>query len=316
VSETRILRQSGANLDVQFYVGGQLTDPDGNTATLHTTKADGTDLYPLATATTRVSQGLYRKVMTPADTAEVNNLTNVWAATFSGAADQVTTYAEIVGDHLFTLQQARTFNPRSQAVIPLASSTTYPDDTILEARSRISDDFELICGDSFFPRYRRDVLDGSRIIPYVAALQRPDPRAANIAFATAINLHKHRVQRLISVTVNGVAYSSTDLAGITVFESGQLVKTSLAPWEAGIRNVTVEYVYGHSRCPSAITRAGLLLLVSQLAGTDISPRALTISDETGTMTLATAGLRGAWYGLPEVDSVLDRYRGDRIPGIA
>src|SRR6266700_6430110 len=107
MSEARVLRATGANLDVQFYVGGQLTDPDGNAATLHTTKGDGTDLYAPGTTTTRLSQGVYRKVMTPTDTAECNLLTNVWAGTFSSAADQVTTYAEIVGDHLIDRKSTR-----------------------------------------------------------------------------------------------------------------------------------------------------------------------------------------------------------------
>src|SRR6266704_1100734 len=98
MSETRMLRATAGNADVQFFVGGTLADPDSNTATVHITRGDGTDLYPLATATTRQSTGLYRKVLSPADIPECNLLAATWAATFSGAADQVTTYIEVVGD--------------------------------------------------------------------------------------------------------------------------------------------------------------------------------------------------------------------------
>jgi hypothetical protein len=284
---------------VQFAVGGTLTDPDGNTATVTITKADGTALYTGA-ATTRQSQGTYRKVLTPADTTEVNLLTATWAATFSGAADQVVTYAEVVGDHLFTLGQARGFNPRGQTAAPLASSTTYPDDAVLDARARISDEFELICGTSFFPRYGRVRLQGSG--------------------RRLLLLPARRLTSVLAVTVGGTAFTSPELADLDVHPDGTIVRSSgalfVAPPVPDVANVTVDYVYGYQRVPGAITRAALLLLVSQLAGTDISPRALTLTDESGTMTLATAGLRGAWYGLPEVDSVLDRYRRSRIPGIA
>jgi len=311
-----MLRATGGNLDVQFLVGGTLTDPDGQTATVGVTRADGTVLKAPGTATARQSVGVYRLVLAPADIPECAQLKATWAATFSAAADQVATYAEVVGDHLFTLAQARAFNPRSQVAAPLASAGSYPDDMVLDARNRIGDDFELICGTSFFPRYRRVTLDGSRTVPYVNALNRPDPKIANIAWSMALELPVHHVTRLLSVTVSGVAYDAPTLAGVVAYETGQLVKASLSPWEAGVQNIVVEAVYGYDRTPGMITRAALLLLVSQLAGTDISPRALTLADETGTMTLATAGMRGSYYGLPEVDSVLHRFAGDRIPGVA
>jgi hypothetical protein len=117
------------------------------------------------------------------------------------------------------------------------------------------------------------------------------------------------------VTVDGIAYTSPQLALVSGNSQGTLRRTDGSRWPTGFDNIVVSYVHGYPSVPGPITRAALLLTASHLAGGDVNPRAMSVTNELGTTQLATPGV-GRWqYGLPEADAILRRYD-KRAAGIA
>jgi len=104
-----------ATIEARFYADGVLTD-DG-TPTIGITKADGTTLVAPGTATTSGGVGIRRYAL--AAQAELNLL----KATWTGATQTVVTYAEIVGAHLFTLADAKTFD--GGAIVAVAADDAF-----------------------------------------------------------------------------------------------------------------------------------------------------------------------------------------------
>ena len=283
MAAVQVLQDSPATLEARFYADGVLADDPG-TVTVTIIRADGTTLISAA-ATTKGGTGIYRYAL--ARQPELNLLKVVW----TGQAQTQTTWAEIVGEHLFSLASAKAFDG---GAIPASGVT---DTEILEGRARIGDDFQEVCGVSFFPRYAREVLDGTG---------RGELQLAN-----------HRVLRLLSVNVAGVAQS---LAGFTLDPALGIVRRTSAytytgSFAAGAGNVIVEYVHGHPQVPGPVSRAALILARVQLVPSNVGDRATSISSDQGVISLATAG-RGQFqpFGIPLVDSVLARYD-ERVPAV-
>ena len=162
----------------------------------------------------------------------------------------------------------------------------------MDTRARITDDFAEILGFQPVPRFRRATVDGDGL--------------------WSVLLPDLKCHRLISVSVNGVAQS---VASYTLRRSGVLEATSnyvaSGTFTAGRRNVAVEYVAGDERVDPATARAALIVAKSQLVRTDVTDRATSLAGpEGGTTFLSTPGrVSGGmtnWYGLPQVDSVLER----------
>jgi hypothetical protein len=307
MSVPRLLRDTANNLEIDFTDAGTPVDADG-TVTVTIVGADGTALFTDTPAgkVTPPAFGRYRKVLSPANLPDVELLTCTWKGTFSGAADQLITQAEVVGGYLFTLAEARAFNPRQQAAGPLADTARHPDAAVLDEHWSLADDFELICGASFFPRFGRAVLSGWDALP--------DLRTGSWV-PTCLQLPHRKVTSLLSLTVDGVAYDAGALAQVSGNERGVLRRLDGTRWPTGAENVVACYTHGYASVPGPITRAALLLTASHLAGGDVNPRAMAITNELGTTQLATAGY-GRWeYGLPEADAILRRYA-RKPPGIA
>ncbi len=251
---------------------------DADNVLVTITRADGTTLVVNAAATKDVTvTGRY--TYAPAPQSELDSLTVKWAASFGGVAQNFLTFAEIVGGHLFTVTEARSFGD-----MELANATTYTNEKIRAKRAEIAELFEDACGVGFFPRYGRETLDGSG--------------------TDTLSVAKGRVRRLISVTVGGVPVTGLDLAAIVAYPTGRLVRT--AGWTAGNRNVVIAYEYGWPAPPGEVSGAALALARYELVNSDIADRAITLSNDLGTVRLSTPGARFP-TGLPTVDSVLARY---------
>jgi hypothetical protein len=191
---------------------------------------------------------------------------------------------------LFTVAEARAFD-RQQ----LANTTTYPDAAITAGEARIREDFTRICGVAFEPTTTTVVLDGARgplLLPYplVTAVTAVEERASGSASWTALG------------TV-GTDYLYGD-AGVLTYEVGTFPR--------GTRNVRVTFTHGYAAVPGPIKRAALLVLIDQLVPSNLDPRATAQVNELGSFRLAVAGGRIGgernWYGIPEVDRVLNTYR--------
>lgn len=288
-----LLRNTPATLSAQFESGGAVVDP--GTVTVTITRRDGTVIVTDG-ATGGTSTAARTYALTAAQTADLDELTAVWSGTIGGAAVTLTTYAEVVGDLLFTVNAARSFGKLS-----LADSSKYPEATIVAARSRILEDFKQICGVSFVPRSARVTLDGDGTptlrVPdlYLREIVTMENRAAGSATWTAL--------------------TASELAAIIVAPGGVIQRVDGAYFLCGRTNYRVTYTYGYRRAPEAIRRAALTLATYQLVPSDLSDRATMQTNDVGTFRLAVAGWRDkSYYGLPTVDAVLARYD-ETVPGI-
>jgi hypothetical protein len=297
VGSADILRGTTGVLDVALSVDGVATDPDASPAPT-VTVLDGAGAVLVGTTPAAIvgsGSGKQRLSLTPAQTAEVYDLTAMWTFTVGGAGQAATTYHRIVGDVLFTLGDARTFDGGA-----LASTTGYPDAAILAARDRIAEAFTEICGTAFGARYARGLLDGDGS----ESIRVPQGRLLAV-----------RSSRTRSAGV-WTAFTADELADLIVYPSSVICRDTLGIFPAGRRNVEVEYEHGLQPVPAEIRLAALRLLRDQLVKSPLDDRATSQAGEFGTFSLATAGRNGSYFGLPLVDEVLNRYRAERLPVVA
>jgi len=282
MADTHVLVGTTATIEARFYADSVLADD--LPVTVGITKADGTTLVASGTATTSGGVGIRRYAL--AAQAELN----VLKATWTGATQTVVTSAKIVGAHLFTLADAKAFD--GGAIVATTNAPVPSDQQILDTRARITDDFAEILGFQPVPRFRRATIDGDGL--------------------WSVLLPDLKCHRLLSVAVNGVAQQ---VGSYTLRRSGVLEATSAyvasGTFTAGRQNVAVEYVAGDERVDPATARAALIVAKSQLIRSDVTDRATSLAGpEGGTTFLSTPGRETGgfvqWYGLPQVDSVLNR----------
>lgn len=277
----RILAGTPATLRVTFSEDGSAANPGACTVSI--ARLDGSLVTP-EPVSAEVDTGYEVTYdLAAAHTADLDVLTVTWVSDNLGT---VVTTAEIVGAHLFTVTEARAFDNAA-----LSDPTQFPTAAIEEARSRIEDAFEEICGVSFVPRLGRVDLSGNGSLLLMLPLD-----------AYAI--------RSVETRSGGVwtAFSSDELDDLILEPWGGLTRERRGVWPRGTRNVRVTYEHGYAQVPLEIKRAGLTLLKAQLRGSDLDPRATSFSDGLGTYRLVTEGLtRGAWFSIPEVNAILARY---------
>lgn len=282
-----ILKGTQGELRVSFYVDGVLTDAAAG-VTVSVTRLDGTALVT-AQAATSVATGIYKYVLTPVQTATLDLLTAVWSGSFEGAAQTVTTYHEVVGGHLFSLDDARRWDNGA-----MASTTAYSADAVARARDRITEEFEEIVGYPLFPRIGEAIVDGDD--KYTLGLP-------------AIFVRSVRsIETRASGAVAWVAYTVDELADVFAYEDGRILRETLGVFTAGRRNVRVRYEYGMDRPPAGAKEAALTVLRSSLVPSNLTDRAWLMSDDTGTYRLSTPDGVHRWYGIPSVDSFLERHK--------
>jgi hypothetical protein len=297
VGSADILRGSAGLLEVVLSLDGVPTDPDASPAPM-VTVLDGAGAVLVApTPATLVGggSGRLRLALSPAQTAQVHDLTAMWTFTVGGASQSATTRHRVVGDVLFTLGEARAYDGGA-----LANSATYSDAAILAARDRIADAFAEICGVAFGARYAREVLDGDG--------------------SESIRVGHQRVRSVLAVAVRGAdgwtPFSPEELTDLLVYPTGLLYRERRGNFPAGRRNIEVQYERGVQPVPAEIRLAALRLLRDQLVKSPLDDRATSQAGEFGTFALATAGRNGSYFGLPLVDEVLHRYGSERLPVVA
>jgi hypothetical protein len=267
-----------------WYVNG--TPTDVGAVTIGIVDGNGDTVVAAATSTTNNSDGTYTYSL--ADQANPDQLTITW--TRSGTGADLVDRVELVGNWLFTEAQARTFAAKADAtsaLIPLASSTEYPDATLADERARIGDDLEFWTGRAWIPRYARVEIAGN------GAARLP---LGNGVCRTADGYGLNRparladIDQLLTVTVDGTAL---DLDNIDVdpirahliHKAGTFSPaTSASPF-----NIVIEYVYGMGYAVDGVDRIAMKLLVDRLVPSAYPDRALRIEGEYGTMQLIAPG---------------------------
>ena len=283
IRQHQILRDRAETLSVTFYDDGIVTDP--GTVTIGIEDEAGDTIVASSIATS--GSGSDARTYDLAGQSDLNVLIVTWtSATYGDFTDRV----EAVGDHLFTIREARSFDGNA-----LISPSDYSSEDIEKARARITDDFEHAMGVSHIPRYKRvDGLFGND----TTRLFLPDIH---------VNLIR-TVEYRGGDETDWTAFDSDEMDDLSITDSGVLKRRTDGDWEEGTE-YRVTYEYGYDAPPLPVKRAALRLLTSYLGATHSSwdPRATSMSTEAGVISLATPGRAGSIFGLPEVDAIIHRY---------
>lgn len=297
----RILRQTSVPARVEVTKDGTATDADVATQVRVTiTRADGTAVATNQIVSQHPATGAYEWQLTTTDTASVDLLTAAWSITLDGTSETFTTSHEVVGAFLFTEAELRTFGDRA-----LADATAFPDATIADARDRITDDFERICGASFVTRYGQRIRDGADAqVPLQGGFGGfwGTPLLGNVP--TMLTLGCKRLQRMRAVSVDGTALSQGEVDAIHVFPEGYIIRDG--GWNWGRRNIVLGFEHGWDRPPPELRRAAMVMARFELVSSDVGDRTISFSNDMGTFRQAVASAKFP-TGIPFVDSVLERY---------
>jgi hypothetical protein len=272
----RILRNTVATLAVTFEVDGVPTDPVPVEATVEIVKDDGT-IMVAETPAAHGTAGQFTYTLSGSQTADLDVLTANWES----ALGTLTTTVEVVGGFLFTISGAR-------QVAPLDNLTKYPTPQLVQMRTLVEQALEDACGVAFVPRYARETLGG---------LGR-----------TSLFTTWPRVTAVRSVLWDGVAI--TDLSTVVPLNTGGFYYPT--GWTLGHGNYEIAYEHGHERAPKRVRHAAIRLAKRWLVEGPVDDRATSFSNDDGTYSLVTPGLRGMLFDLPEVNAVVEQYGGMNI----
>lgn len=269
------LQNTPAQLSATWYEAGVVVDPGA--VTIKVDRDDATNLIPAGTATLGTGANARTYNLTAANTALLDRLTAVWTSPTKGT---LTTEVEVVGGFVCSIADI------DFALNKGGTAADYPLDQKLQARQVATEAFERECGVAFTPRYARKTLtvEGGLHLPL------PTPRVLSVQ----------------AVSVDGTALTGTDLTDIAPDEPFGLYRP--VGWARGTRNTVVKWTHGHKTPPSDVSRAVGIIAASILADGPFDDRGFAVSDDGFGARLLTAGVGGAAFSIPEVQSTLARYR--------
>lgn len=250
------------------------------TITVTGTKADATAITP-STATlsdANLTPGLCAYV-TPAyseyDEIELSFSTTIDSQTVVGSE-----FVKVVGGRFFTLAQLRSQRG-------LANTTTYTNAHLAAARDIVEDLIEHFTDNAWVPQHKREVFDGDG--------------------CSELFLSRIGARRIISASISGTSQTTT---AWTISASGRILSNGV-PFATHIakQNVVIAYEWGAKRPPRDLANASLRLAKHILLSTEssIPDRARMMQTEWGMFQLDAASEQKP-TGIPEIDSVLMRYR--------
>jgi hypothetical protein len=269
-----------------FYSSEAPIDADGN-VTVTVTRADGTALTGGTVASNNGTVGAYDFVLTAAThTNVVDQLTVTWAAEVNtGTVRLATQYVDIIGSRYFDLVDLRNMQG-------LDSETRYETADLEWARTVAEVQIERYVETAYSRQYAREIQDG------------------NLTCETYVN--RLPTWELRSVSIDGTLVA--DLTGWTLTSTGRIRSVdggTLFTCTVEGQNVIIDYEYGYDFPPADLGRAALryarhVLLTEE---TTIPDRARMLQTEIGLFHLDAAS-EDSPTGLPEVDSILVRYRNE------
>lgn len=284
--DIRVLRTARVTLTRVFYVDELPTAATGNVQ-VAVTRLDGTAVQS-GNASVGGDGVTYSFQFNGSDV--LDSLLVSWSATVAGDAvvlDQDT--IDVCGGFYFGLAEARDADP------VLKNTTKYPTAAIVGRRIEVEDEAELICEQSFVPRFHREVLSGGERI---------------------LKLRWPRLRKIRALSVDGTAYTQPAIDAFGTGDPLGLLRFSRdgAAWPYGVGNIVVEYEHGMDRPPATIVRGAKLrmkslLLQNQSPLPDRAERIATT--ETGVVFLATEKRDST--GIPTVDACYSKFPSPR-PG--
>jgi hypothetical protein len=259
------------------------------------TAYDGTLLVPSTDATG--TGGAYTYRLSATATAKLDKLTLSWVVTVDGTPETFTTDVEVIGASLFTIAEARAFDQKQ-----LANVTNYPDARIEEARGRVLDSFQDICGSGFVPRYTESFIrhDGGFSAGDYGGYYRWNPVDRP---EIMLPFPYPRLIRQLSVSHWAQDWTDWDLTANPV----ELTDTGMIRGNFPHGYLRIRYEHGLDAPPAAIKKAALEVLLFDLIPSNLPQRATSYDVAGTTYRLSTADSIRRFYGIPTVDSVLSRY---------
>ena len=147
--------------------------------------------------------------------------------------------------------------------------------------------FEEFCNVAFVPRYARVVLDGM--------------------LTRSLWLPHLKINKLRSVTVDGVALSTNDLNQVAVYHFGKLDRLALWPYSVQRQNIVVSYEHGYTSVPEDIARCGMALARYDFVINQLSDRFISYQNDLGVVRQAIPDECHP-TGIPFIDATLRRYQ--------
>lgn len=123
-----------------------------------------------------------------------------------------------------------------------------------------------------------------------------------VAGAGHIRVSKPDPRELVALTVDGTVLTQDQWASA----KRGWGRISGIPVTSG-STVTATYRHGMDAPPRRVRRATMTLVKMQVLKGPISDRATQVDTGAGTLNLATPGMFGSVFGIPEVDYVVHRY---------
>lgn len=276
----RFLRSVGSRVKSPPFLNQDAvpTDPTGPTVTI--SDSAGTAIVTAGVATPVTGEpGVVSYTI---NAAQLDTYKAVWTGTVAGSPATLTSYFEIVGGHYFGIGELRDFDP---AITPGA----YSDQKVINAREKAEEFIEMKTLKSWVPRGARVTLNGTG---------RQD---------IALDYNYIPIRRLVeaSITAGGATdtFDSTELADVSITDTGFLIRKTLGVWSSGHRNVSLLYEYGANQPDEGIKEAALLLAQARLIPTDIQSGVKQLSVEGYSLTYRD----GLISSVPGVHELLEPY---------
>ncbi len=282
----------GTNATLTSYKLDQYGEPvDPGTTTVTVTRADDTVIETDAATVEDNDTHQLSYTLTAANNTQLDWLKAVWTD-----ADDLTwtTYYEVVGGFYATIAEVRARDPN------LNDAGKYPDDTIRSVLQEIETAFELECGRSFVPRFGR-----VRLSAYCDHVVLPD-----------VDIRSIRNVRDYADYQTYTSFTAVEVANLDWTRGGAVVSRDGSYWYPSFgnrifTNYVIEYEHGMDRPPVDVKTAVVRWLRAALNATrsGIPDRASSFTVEAGgSYSLIVPGINGAISGIPEVDTVIERYK--------
>lgn len=260
---------------------GDLIDAAG-TVTVTITDATGTIVGTGNGIKTPETVGLYTYNATPTQLANLGTYTITWTATVSGIARTITTHVDVVGWHLFGVDQLRARRPE------FADTVKYPSEVLRARRDEVTEWLDMVMGVAVVTRRTRLTGNGNR--------------------TDSLFTRCPLIQTVISATIDGAAQDVSRISGR--HDIGELTLPRGSTWN-GLVDVIFEH--GYQETPQPVREAALDLAVDATLPSALPARATVQNTDLGAFRLSIPA-PGTPTGIPAVDMIIHEY-GYRRPSV-
>ena len=281
----RVLKNTGpTTLTKTWYQDGVAADPGTMTVGAVDAVTGATIIASSTAVDTDNGDGTFAHAL-PVQ-SEVRLIDFTWTVGSESQTDRI----EVVGGWLFPIAELQAFHN--------SDLSSYSVAELVKIRDGITDEFEEICGVSFVPRYRFEKHSGQG--------------------GYALQLNRPRIQEVLSMTISGTSKTASNYVPDEVAPFIHATTDWFAPaTRSQPLNVEVAYRHGFETVPGDIRRAALVAAHERakkdITGAGVPYTASSWNDGTGQyVSFGANSSTMRWYGIPEVDGVLRRFRRGKV----